>query len=78
MMYICPVHVKFTKVVLVYIAVPVLATVAVIGIQNLHWLPTKKRTDYKMMVLAFNALNILFVLFVCKFILPGCGVLDQI
>ena len=32
MMYICPVHVKFTKVVLVYIAVPVLATVAVIGI----------------------------------------------
>ena len=25
--------------------------------RDLHWLPIKKCTDYKMMVLAFNALN---------------------
>ena len=26
-------------------------------LRDLHWLPIQKRTDYKMMVLAFNALN---------------------
>ena len=26
-------------------------------LRDLHWLPIKKRTNYKMMVLAFNALN---------------------